>query len=253
MSEASLDAPSTSGPKPVTWLDLVLYLVGGIGVFVLASIGVGFLFTEISILASLTLYLLNFVTLTGAVCLWGVCRGKISWAGIGLLPPKLPWRWLLVAVAASAALIPARIVLGYAALRLFEGGVESVQARADVFLAGASFSWVNFGLTLLGAGMLAPVAEELYFRGLIHGWFKSRRFAFWLRVLFSSTLFALAHFDSFAVAVSSLVLGVANAVLYERSLTIWVPIAMHVFTNSVAVTLMYAALAVMEYFPMVGG
>jgi membrane protease YdiL (CAAX protease family) len=253
MSEASLDAPSTSGPKPATWLDLILYLVGGVGIFVLASVGVGFLFTEISILASLILYLLNFVTLTGAVYLWGVRRGKISWAEIGLLPPKLPWRWLLMAVGISAALIPVRIVLGYAALHLFEGGVESVQARADVFMAGVSFSGINFGLTLLGAGVLAPIAEELYFRGLIHGWLKSQRFAFWVRVLLSSTLFALAHFDSFAVAVSSLVLGVANAVLYERSRTIWVPIAMHVFTNSVAVTLMYAALAVMEYFPMVGG
>jgi membrane protease YdiL (CAAX protease family) len=250
MSEASPDASSILGPRSATWLDLVLYLVGGIGVFVLASTGAQFLFAGTSILASLTLYLLNFVTLTGAVYVWGVHRGKLSWEEMGLLPPKLPWRWLLAAIVASATLIPVRIALGYAALRLFEGGVEGVQARADVFLAGASFSWVNFGLTLLGAGMLAPVAEELYFRGLIHGWLKSRGSAFWLRVLISSTLFALAHFDSFAVAVSSLVLGLANAVLYERSRTIWVPIAMHAFTNSFAVTLMYAALAMLEYFPV---
>ena len=47
-------------------------------------------------------------------------------------------------------------------------------------------------------------------------------------------------------------LGLADAVLYEQSRSIWVPIAMHVFTNSVAVTLMYTALAVMEYFPALG-
>ena len=107
-------------------------------------------------------------------------------------------------------------------------------------------------MTFLGVGLLAPVSEELYFRGLLHGWFRSRRFAFWLRVLLSSTLFAVAHFDSVAVVASSFVLGVANALLYEWSRSIWVPIAMHVLTNSIAVELLYAALAVLEYFPMLG-
>jgi len=162
------------------------------------------------------------------------------------------WRWLLAALAVSAALIPLRIFVGYVVLLLAEGGIESVQARVDLISVGMSFSWANFALTFLGAGLLAPISEELYFRGLLHGWFRSR-FGFWVRVLLSSTLFGLAHFDSLAVVASSFVLGVANALLYERSKSIWVPIAMHALTNSVAVILLYLALAVMEYFPMVGG
>jgi membrane protease YdiL (CAAX protease family) len=252
MSEESLDVSSASQPKPAAWLDLILYLVGGFGLFLLVSIGSAYLFTEISILASLALYLLNFLILAGAVYVLGVRRGKISWEGIGFLPPKVQWWWLLVAVAVSVALIPLRIALGYGVLRLVEGGMEGVQARADLISAGMSFSWINFALTFVGAGVLAPISEELYFRGLLHGWFKSRRFAFWLRVLLSSVLFALAHFDSLAVVASSFVLGVANAALYERSKSIWVPIAMHVTTNGIAVVLLYAALAVAKYFPMMG-
>ena len=128
--------------------------------------------------------------------------------------------------------------------------MSGIQARADVITAGMRFSWINFALTFLGAGLLAPISEELYFRGLLHGWFRSRRFVFWLRVLLSSILFGLAHFDSLAVVVSSFVLGLANALFYEWSKSIWVPIAMHVITNSVAVVLLYVALAVMEYFPV---
>jgi membrane protease YdiL (CAAX protease family) len=171
---------------------------------------------------------------------------------MGFLPPKVQWWWLLIAVAASAILIPVRMVLGLLVLRLLEGGLEGMQARADVISVGMSFSWVNFGLTFLGAGLLAPISEELYFRGLLHGWFKSRRFALWLRVLLSSVLFGLAHFDSLAVVLSSFVLGVVNALFYECSKSLWIPIAMHILTNSLAVVVLYAALALLEYFPMFG-
>lgn len=182
----------------------------------------------------------------------GVRRGKLTWKEMGFLPPKVQWRWLLVAVVASAILIPLRMILGVVIVLLAEGGFENVQARADVVSVGMNFSWINFLLTFLGVGVIAPISEELYFRGLLHGWFKSRRFAFWLRVLLSSALFGLAHFDSLAVVASSFVLGVANALLYERSRSIWIPIAMHIFTNGSGVLLLYLALAVMEYFPMFG-
>jgi membrane protease YdiL (CAAX protease family) len=252
MNQDPPDAKPAPQSKPATWLDMALYLVGGFGLLLLASFGAGLIFTETSILASLTFYLLNFFILCGTVYVLGVRRGKLTWEEIGFLPPRAQWQWLLVAVVASAILIPLRMVLGFIILFLAEGGLESVQARADVISVGMEFSWVNFALTFLGAGVLAPISEELYFRGLLHGWFKSRRFALWLRVLLSSALFGLAHFDSLAVVASSFVLGVANALLYERSKSIWIPIAMHILTNSVAVILMYAALAVLEYFPMLG-
>ncbi|MFL7790792.1 MAG: lysostaphin resistance A-like protein [Anaerolineae bacterium] len=252
MTQDPPDAQARLQSKPATWLDMALYLVVGIGLFFLVSFGAGFIFAETSILASLTFYLLNFFILCGTVYALGVRRGKLTWEEMGFLPPRVQWQWLLVAVIASAILIPLRMVLGYIIMFLAEGGLESMQARADLISAGMGFSWINFALTLLGAGVLAPISEELYFRGLLHGWFKSRHFALWPRVLLSSALFGLAHFDSLAVAASSFVLGVANALLYERSKSIWIPIAMHVLTNSVAVILMYAVLAVMEYFPMLG-
>ncbi|MFN2272057.1 MAG: lysostaphin resistance A-like protein [Anaerolineae bacterium] len=252
MSEEPTDAQSVPRTKPATWLDLVLYIAGGFGLLLLASIGAGFLFTEISILTSFTLYLLNFLILCGAVYALGVRRGKLTWAGMGFLPPRIEWQWLLVAFITSAILIPLRAALGYMVLLLAEGGLESVQARTDIISVGMNFSWANFLLTLLGAGLLAPISEELYFRGLLHGWFRPR-FRLWVRVLLSSALFGLAHFDSLAVVASSFVLGVANALLYERSKSIWIPIAMHMLTNSTAVILLYLALAVMEYyFPMIG-
>jgi membrane protease YdiL (CAAX protease family) len=252
MIEQPIDPQPSPASKPATWLDLPLYLVGGFGLFVLASLGVDLLLEEKSILTSFVLYLLNFFTLAGAVYVLGVRRGRLSWEEMGFLPPKVQWWWFLIAIAASVILIPLRMVLGLLVLYLVEGGLEEVAARADVISVGMSFSWVNFALTFVGVGLLAPISEELYFRGLLHGWFRSRRVVFWLRVLLSSTVFALGHFDSLAVVASSFILGIVNALFYEWSKSIWVPIAMHMITNGLAVVLMYTALAVQEYLPMFG-
>ena len=96
--------------------------------------------------------------------------------------------------------------------------------------------------------MLAPISEELYFRGLIHRWFQSR-LRFWPRVLLSSAIFGLAHFDSIGVAVSSFMLGLINAVAYERSESVWLPIAIHMITNSFGVILLYVATAITQLLP----
>ena len=143
MTEQPLDADSTPEPKSASWLDLPLYLVGGFGLFMLANLGVDLLPSDIPILISVLFYLLNFFFLAGAVYVLGVRRGRITWEEMGFLPPKVKWWWLLIAIVASAILIPLRMVLGLLVLRLMEGGWEELQARADIISAGMHFSWLR--------------------------------------------------------------------------------------------------------------
>ena len=90
--------------------------------------------------------------------------------------------------------------------------------------------------------LLVPFAEELFFRGLIHRWFKPY-FNFWPRILMSSMIFGLGHFDTPGVLVSSFVMGIFNAYLYEKTESLWVPIMMHAISNGFAVVVMYSAMA----------
>lgn len=223
---------------PSRWSDLVIYLVGGFGLYSVATIFFALIFKKIDIFATFTLYLLNFCCLGGSVYLWGVRRGKTSWAKMGFFPPVWKLRWLWIALVASALLIPVRGLLSLLAEYLLGGGTQGLQARMDIFTANSGFSWLNFGLSFLGIGIIAPISEELYFRGLLHGWFMGR-FSSIPRVLLSATLFALAHYDTLPVAVSAFVLGAVNAVAYERSKSIWLPIAFHMITNSFAVIVLY--------------
>jgi membrane protease YdiL (CAAX protease family) len=153
-------------------------------------------------------------------------------------------------VGIALALLPLRAGLGLLVEMLLRGSLQSLQNRAQIFAPSAQFSWLDFAVTLFGVGVLAPISEELYFRGLIHRWLQPR-FKFWIRVLISTSFFALAHFDSAAVVASSFILGLACAVVCERSRSLWMSILLHAFNNSLAIVLVYALMALSQFLPKV--
>ena len=110
-----------------------------------------------------------------------------------------------------------------------------------------SFSWTKFGLTLLSFGLIGPIVEELYFRGLIHTWFQSR-FGYGVRVLASSLIFGLSHLPHIGNAFSAFVSGLILVVAYEKSRSIWLSIATHVANNSFLVVVVYWGLAMMARY-----
>jgi membrane protease YdiL (CAAX protease family) len=223
-----------------SWVDLVLYLIGGFGLFFLASLALSFV-TKIGTLPDTAArYALNFLLFAGAFFFLGIRRGKLSFERVGLNFPRISLGIAAVGILLALSFIPIRAVLGLLAQQL-AGGTSGLQFRTNV-ITGGSFSW-PFALTsIIGAGILAPIAEELYFRGLLHTWFQAHM-SFWPRVLISSLLFSLGHIDTFGVVVSSFVMGIVIAVAFERSRTLWLPIAIHVTTNLFAVILLFAALA----------
>ncbi|MBN1935072.1 MAG: CPBP family intramembrane metalloprotease [Anaerolineae bacterium] len=228
------------------WLDLLIYLFGGFGLFVLVSLGVGLLVQKTTIWVTALALVLNIVFIGGGVWVWGVLRRKTSWREMGFWPVNWQRKWLPVALGVSVAFIPLRALLGVLVQLLLEGNLDSLQGRTDVLTAGGQFSLLGFLITLIGAGILVPIAEELYFRGLLHRWFEPR-LPFWPRVLISSLFFGLAHFDSVGVVASSYVMGVVNAVAYEKSKSLWLPILIHMSTNSIAVLLLYLALWAQQF------
>jgi len=223
------------------WLDLILYLVVGAGGFVLASLIVGRFVNRGSLEVSVIAYALNIIFFAGSVIVVGVARGKLSLSEIGFFPPRLPVVWFWRAIALSLALLPVRGLIGVIVQFLANGNLNGMQGRMDV-IAPDGFTWVGFLVTLLGAGILVPISEELFFRGALFTWFRGR-YNFPIALLVSSALFALGHFDTIGVVASSFVLGVANAWVFEKSKTLWAPIIMHVTTNSFAVLVIYSSLA----------
>ena len=171
---------------------------------------------------------------------WGPLRLGM---GLGRMPAALTWAvrgYLIVfpfVVAVSIlSLILLAVLIDY---RQPEVGHELLQP----FVSGSpQLKW----RVLVMVAVLAPLFEELFFRGilqrgLIDAGAKKRP---WVGILLASGLFAAMHFraDPTQIGWHSLpalfVLSVALGWVYERSGSLWAPIFLHAIFNGSQVALM---------------
>lgn len=242
MASVELTAPASETPRALPqWRDLFLYLLVGGGGFVIASLIAGRFVERGSLTVSVLAYGVNILFFAGSVLLIGVARGKLSLREMGFIPPRISASWFVGAILLSLALLPLRGIIGVIAQYLSGGTLAGMQNRLDI-IAPESFTWIGFLVTLIGAGILVPIAEEMYFRGALFTWFR-QRYNFPIAMLASSLLFAFGHIDTVGVVAASFVLALVNAWVFEKSRTLWAPILMHITTNSFAVIVIYAALA----------
>lgn len=82
--------------------------------------------------------------------------------------------------------------------------------------------------------LVAPLAEEVVFRGLLFQGFL-QRMSLPLAVILSSLLFALPHFPGGLLTLPLLfIFGAVLALLYWRTESIWPPILLHALNNALA-------------------
>lgn len=93
-----------------------------------------------------------------------------------------------------------------------------------------------FTLTILSISIIAPVAEEFIFRGVL---LKRmiKKTSVWGGILISSIIFGILHPDIFG----ALVFGIVTSLLYLKTNNLFIPILFHIINNSIVVLLMYIA------------
>ena len=83
---------------------------------------------------------------------------------------------------------------------------------------------------LLLAVMAGPIAEEMFFRGILYGWLR-KRIGVTQGLFLSALLFALLHMDAVAF-LPILGLGLLFGWVYERTGSLAAPISIHIFHNA---------------------
>ncbi len=78
-------------------------------------------------------------------------------------------------------------------------------------------------------GIISPVAEEIFFRGVLYGYF--RRWGMWAALLLSTAVFVMAHAIFHRIPLPQIVGGILFAVAYEKEKNLMVPITIHVLGN----------------------
>ncbi len=181
--------------------------------------------------------LISFSILTYVFGFW---LGPFTLDDWGLKPFRWEWNWLVLAIGATVLLLPLRGLIGYFTQLLLSGNMESIEARGMLIAPDASI--LTFIFSFLGVAIIAPIAEELFFRGLLHTWLQKKEVRLWVRVMASSLIFGLFHFDSIGVVFSSFILGVIAAMVYERTHSLLTSVIVHVTTNSIAIVLVFAGM-----------
>ena len=205
------------------WLGLaalVLWLV----ISVVASVVVSLLSLEVDV--GLMVSLAELLLLV-PVWWFTVRKYKVGWKALGLRS----FRGSMVGLGCGLMILSFGFNLFYSLfLALFD-----LQMQADLVPVFAELSspwWL-----LAGGVIVAPVAEEVFFRGFVFAGLR-QRYDWKKAALISSALFAVIHVTPTAM-IPVFILGFIFAYLYHRSNSIWPAILMHVSTNALALGLAY--------------
>ena len=136
-------------------------------------------------------------------------------------------------------------VLGYLASTLLEVAADRTgwawlkpQPQAIAELLQNKWPWWLLTLQAFTAIIVAPVGEELLFRGVLYGFIKQRgrpRLALWT----SAVLFAAVHGNAVGF-LFFIFLSMILVALYEQTKNIFTPILLHALFNAVNFTLIVA-------------
>jgi len=219
---------------PLRAWDLVLIVV-----LTLAAIQLlGFAIADLELSAGLivAILVLQSVLVLGAIYLVAIGLRGATPEQLGLR--AAPRRWYLRAVEVAFLTLPL-VWLVNGAVQAFSG--TPFRNPQIELIAPGGFSWSYLlGMTFV-TGIVAPIAEEIAFRGVLYGWLR-QRFGVPAGVAISALLFSVAHGIP-ALIPALAVQGMVLALLYERSGSLWPPIIAHGTYTAATIILLYAALA----------
>lgn len=154
--------------------------------------------------------------------------------GLFALPP----RWTIRSIAFGVLLL-VLVAIATAVLRFFFHEWIELPGAREYGLDKASPA--RFAFVLLAGAYLAPLGEELVFRGLLFGWLY-RKAGFATAAVLSSVAFGAVHLGGTPYqAVAAAFYGIALCRLYVAAGSLWAPVFAHRTVNAVGLTTLWLA------------
>ncbi|MEM8531141.1 MAG: type II CAAX endopeptidase family protein [Chloroflexota bacterium] len=173
------------------------------------------------------------------IVMLGSVYAILRWRGLDFSVLKLHWPqrcWIKSAVVFAVVLriwmVPITALLGVLGFPMENPQIAFFAPEGMTVLAA-------IGMLLMG-GIAIPIAEEVFFRGVIYTWL--RQWGKTMALIVSSLLFAIAHLHP-TIVVSTFLVGLIAGMLYERSQSLWTSILVHCLFNITGILLIYVYLA----------
>jgi uncharacterized protein len=198
-----------------------------IGLVIVEAIVIGVFDPEIeSLAARLTLQGLLVITFIGVALVGAAPSGGLApAAALGLRKPARPFVGPMLigyVVYIGAALVIASLI-----------SPEQEDITRELGVDEGVLGSIVAGILIVVA---APVAEEIFFRGFMFAGFRGAT-RFWVAATIPSLIWGAMHYtgpESWGVCLQLAIFGVILCWLYERTGSLWPPIALHAFNNALA-------------------
>ncbi|MDA9008405.1 CPBP family intramembrane metalloprotease [Alphaproteobacteria bacterium] len=160
-------------------------------------------------------------------------RDAVSNAAIGTVMPASR-RWFVSAILTYFGLV---FLMGIITVLLqIQPSEELKDASRELITQNRTF--ISFAITFLSIVVIAPICEEVIFRGFLYGWLR-QRFSMDVAVVISSLAFGFVHFQYLGLDRESVFiamffvcgLGFFAARLREKSGSLYPSIVLHGFSN----------------------
>ena len=191
--------------------------------------------------AGLVVSMLMQITLALIVVLWVASRHPVSdWLGLRWSKWKsLLWLTPLTLLGVWAFMITLGLALQHSGILEWLRGMGVETAQDSVKLLQQAQDPMVIAMMSVAAMLVAPICEELVFRGYFYPAMK-HHCGMWCAALVSALVFSAAHASLMAL-LPLFLLGLVFVWLYEKTGSIWAPIALHFGFNSATVVLQLLA------------
>ncbi|MDH4140395.1 MAG: CPBP family glutamic-type intramembrane protease [Coriobacteriia bacterium] len=172
----------------------------------------------------------------GALLLLVRMRDRDFLESVRLRVPKVGWLERLASTGITLGLTGATLVAGFAYAFVAQeiGFVPDNPGVAELFGPNAT----GFFFSVMLVAFVAPVAEEVVFRGVLLGALQSR-WPMWPSIIVAAAVFSAFHV-SWWTLVPTLMVGIAAGWLSVRRTSLWPAITLHALYNLTLVTVAYA-------------
>jgi CAAX protease family protein len=239
------EAVPEGAPPAATWSwyeALGIYILGFL-VAGLASLPLIQVMEPDTDMTNITLTVVSAFAILAVLVVWLSIYHK-GWVRIVRFPDKGQWgRQLGAGVVSGLILFPLITVVvgGILSVVLHAITGQEVQPPEQV---GENLTTLGAVITVAYAFVLAPIGEELFFRGILFRTLRDRH-GFWVGAVGSSFAFGLIHFipgnaaDAALLMIAMFFTGMGLCTIYDRRGTLAASIAAHVTFNVIGIVLIF--------------
>jgi len=154
---------------------------------------------------------------------------KLSWAEVGLKTfAAKDWKMIL--------LFSILIMVGAVIIMVLTSFIGNSWENSKTEAMQQNVTFFTFLIAFTSAAIISPIYEEIFYRGFLYRWLRTR-VGFLGGLFLSSAIFTIVHIPTYNVMPVVFFSGIIYALAYERTNSIWPSVIIHGLTNGIMVLL----------------